>query len=155
MTPKTPQDKQQIIDFINNNPLGVLATSNSVGFPHAAAIYFVLDEDLNIYFVTKENTLKHKNLKQNPLAAIAIYEKETLTTLQASGNVKVVDEIDKFMHLFNKLSDINHEQTNSDRLPVSKLFAGDYYMYCLKPKTMRLAEFKKPEQGDFQIFKNV
>ena len=104
---------------------------------------------MNLYFVTKEETAKHHNLQENPQAAIALYDESTQSTLQVVGTVQVVREMEKFKTLFDKILDANQEATGAERPPVSKLFAGDYFMYCLSPSSMRLAEFTKPDQGNY------
>ena len=155
MPVKMSEQRSKVAAFIKSHPVGVLATANTVGYPHAATVYFVSDEDLNIYFVTKEDTLKHKNLKQNPLASIAIYDAAQQITLQAHGKATVITDVDQFMDLYNQILKISAGTGASERPPISKLFAGDYFMYCLKPKSLRLAEYTKPDHGDFDLFQVI
>ncbi len=140
--------KDRICDFIEDNPVGVLATVDKAGAPHAATVYFVTDSDLNIYFVTKEGTQKHKNLQHNPHAAIAIHHAQSQTTVQAQGKAEVIDDIKEFMDLFHQILDASLRTGESERPPVSKLFAGDYFMYKFTSNELRLAEYTKPDHGD-------
>lgn len=144
------KERANISEFIKNHPAGVLATANTGGSPHAACVYFVTDDELNIYFVTKEETTKHKNLQQNPLASLAIYDERAQATLQANGKAEVIKDIELFTELFNRILDISVEGSGVSRPPVSKLFAGNYFMYKLTPHSLRLAEYTKPDIGDFE-----
>lgn len=144
------KERANISEFIKKHPAGVLATANTSGSPHAACVYFVTDHDLNIFFVTKEETTKHKNLQQNPLASLAIYDEQAQTTLQANGRAEVIEDMELFSELFNKILDISVEGSGVSRPPVSKLFAGNYFMYKLTPHTLRLAEYTKPDVGEFE-----
>ncbi len=143
-----PDASKKAVNFLRRHPVGVIATASSAARPHAATVYFAIDDDLNIYFVTKEQTTKHKNLTENPVASIAVFDAENQATLQASGPVEPINDIVKFMRLFAQILDISADTSDSDRPPVSKLFAGDYFMYKLTPTSLRLAEYMKPDKGD-------
>ncbi len=135
--------------YIDQHPLGVLATADSHGLPQAAAIYLVADDDLNLYFVTKEETLKYRNLVANPHVAVVIYDAPNQSTIQATGTAKEIHDIDQFMDIFNQVLSINQRTTQSDRPPVSKLFAGDYRLFCITPTSLRLADYSKGDQGKY------
>lgn len=139
---------EKALKFLTANPVGVIATASLTGVPHAATVYLVTDEDLNIYFVTKEQTTKHHNLLENPKVSIAVYNSGSQTTLQAHGEVVKISDIAEFMRLFAKILDISADTSDSDRPPISKLYAGDYFMYKLKPEVVRIAEYTKPDKGD-------
>lgn len=149
------QDQAAISEFLSRNNVGVLATASCSGVPHAATIYFVTDKDLNFYFVTKEKTTKYKNLIENKHAALAVFQAQTQSTLQVSGVATVIKDVNKFMDLYNQILEISAATSDSDRPPVSKLFAGDYFMFCLAPHKIRLAEYTKPDHGNTDIFEIV
>ncbi len=149
MSGNTADNQDKIIKFLENHHVGVLATADNKAAPHAATIYFVVDDDLNFFFVTKEKTQKHKNLQENPHVALAVYEAKSQSTVQVQGKAEFIKDVNKFMEIFKKLLKINSATSDSDRPPVSKLFAGDYFMYRLHPDKVRLAEYMKQDQGDF------
>lgn len=143
------ENKDKINSFLEENKVGVLATADKKSMPHAATVYFVNDDELNFFFVTKEKTTKHRNLQQNPHVSLAVYDAKSQTTLQIDGKAAVIENVKEFMDLFNRLLKVSLDTSDSDRPPVSKLFAGDYFMYRLKPNQVRLAEYMKPDHGDF------
>jgi|RhiMetdeSRZDD1v2_1073273.scaffolds.fasta_scaffold2516881_1 PPOX class probable F420-dependent enzyme len=53
------------------NRTGKLATASRVGVPHVAPVWFVVDGD-DIVFTTGAQTLKGRNLTENPLAALTV-----------------------------------------------------------------------------------
>ncbi len=143
------ESQEKIQEFLQHHTVGVLATANDKAVPHAATVYFVTDDDLNFYFVTKEKTAKYKNLHENPHASLAVFDAKLQTTLQVDGTAKVIEDISQFMELFTKILHISVNTSDSSRPPISKLYAGDYYMFRLKPHQVRLAEYMKPDHGDF------
>ena len=54
---------------------GKLATVRPDGRPHVAPVWFVLDGD-GLVFTTMANTVKGKNLRANPQAAVSVDEEE-------------------------------------------------------------------------------
>lgn len=151
-----PQDELQAVsNFIKQHPVGVLATASKQGEPHAAAVYFVSDDSRCIYFLTKEDTQKHRNLQENPRAAVTIYDAQTLETLQIEAKAEVLPDVSQFLDLYNRILKASSRTTTSERPPVSKLNAGDYFMYKLIPSSLRLADYSKPDHGDLDIFRSL
>lgn len=143
------EEKPRIAEFLNKNRVGVLATTSSDGYPHAATMYFTVDEDLNIYFVTKEKTTKYRNLTQNPNAAFVVHEPMSQSTVQVSGTVAEVTDIAQLNQVFRNILEVTAGTSESNVPPVSKIVGGDYKCFKLTPKTLRLAEYTKPEHGQF------
>lgn len=143
------EEKPKITKFLTHNNIGVLATSDSSGQPHAATIYFVVDPNLNVYFMTKERTTKFRNLQQNPKAALAIYEAVSQSTVQIVGSAELVEDTSRINDIFRRVLAVTAETSESHIPPVSKIVAGEHKCFCIKPKTLRLAEYTKPEHGKF------
>lgn len=141
-------NRANAVDFLTKNHVGVLATSSKEGEPHAATIYFIIDSDLNFFFITRKNTEKSKNLDQNPRASIAAYDAKTQTTVQVRGEVSLDDDPQNFMNVFAQILRISMDLSEGATPPVSKLKDGEYKLYKLTPKSLRMAEYTKPEQGD-------
>lgn len=136
------------VDFLTKNHVGVLATASRSGVPHAAAIYFVTDSDLNFFFITKQDTEKSKNLKDNPQASLAVYDAKTQTTLQVQGEATADDDPQHFMNVFTQILKISMDFSEGASPPATKLKAGEYKLYRLAPKSVRIAEYNKPENGE-------
>lgn len=103
MSIDTSESRSRIVDFLNQQGVGVLATADSSGKPHAATVYVTSDEPLNLYFVTKRDTQKCRNLQANPRAAIAVYNAATQTTLQAEGTVVEVTDAQQQEWIFKDI----------------------------------------------------
>ncbi len=132
-----------IANFLKRNHIAVLATANKeTAQPHATAIYYATDSQMNLFFVTKEKTTKNKNLIQNPKAAVAIYEAETQTTIQITGPVSRIEDqtmLEKSLLIMSKYS---KQTAQTEETPLSKLDAGEYILYKLWPQTIRMGEYK-------------
>lgn len=101
--------KQQILNFLKIQHLMSLATVNK-NKPWACTVYFAVDEDLNLYFVSPPTSDHCRNLMKNKYVSCSIYDSSQKVNskkegLQLRGTVtvlrKVVD-IKKALDLWNK-----------------------------------------------------
>lgn len=141
-------ESAEVIKFLSKHHIGVLATADKNGMPHAATVYFAVDKDLNIYFITKTGTTKHRNLSSNPVASLAVYEADSQSTVQIRGTVEIVDA-DTFQSVFAKILHVTAETSESVVPPFSRLEGYGYEGYRLKPSSMRLAVYTRPEHNTF------
>ncbi|MEU4221567.1 PPOX class F420-dependent oxidoreductase [Actinoplanes sp. NPDC026623] len=64
--------RQDAMDFLSmGSRTGKLATASPAGLPHVAPIWFVVDGD-DLVFNTGEQTVKGRNLRANPRAALTV-----------------------------------------------------------------------------------
>jgi nitroimidazol reductase NimA-like FMN-containing flavoprotein (pyridoxamine 5'-phosphate oxidase superfamily) len=139
---------QDVVDFLKANHIAVLATASPQSAePHAATIFYATDSHMNLYFLTKEQTTKSKNLKSNPHAAIVIYNAETLRTAQITGSVSIVQNEEMMQKALNLMSRFSNQAAGTNTTPISKLDAGDYILYRLEPQSIRLGDYKYGSQG--------
>jgi len=156
MSIEISERKEHILDFLKQNSTAVLATANKYGEPHAATIYYTVDEDLNIYFITKRDTTKSQNLKNSGRGALAVHEATTQTTVQAVGKVEEETDVNKSQKVFSDILKISMETSESGTPPISKLQAGPYIAYRLTPDSARMASFIRPDSGSYErIFEDA
>jgi len=65
-------NKQEILEFIRSNHLGVISTINQKGSPEAAVMGVGQTDDLELIFGTYNSSRKYTNLKTNHNVAWAI-----------------------------------------------------------------------------------
>lgn len=143
-------------DFLRQHPVGVLATVDPNGEPDAAAIYFTIDEDSNIAFLTRTGTKKSDNLQHNHHATLVVYEAETQTTVQVKGAARKIEDPHDMNEVFIKVLNASLDASDTAVTPISQLREGNYITYRLKPKQIRMAVFSHPRIGQYEeIFKTI
>jgi len=142
-------DNPDIVSFLKNNHIAVLATANKMtAVPHAAAIYYGTNSKLDVFFLSKESTTKSKNLADNPQATIVIYEATTQKTAQIYGPVEIVDDSNMMERVKSLMSKYSEETAGTSEIPLSKIDGGEYVLYKLTPQSVRLGEYKYGPKGD-------
>jgi len=143
--------KTDALKFLKAHHLGVLSTVNDKSEPWGSTIVYTCDDDLNCYFVTRADTLKYKNIADNPMVALTITELEEQRTLQLRGKVSRVPASDYIDVVFNKLAKANfHDQTWVP--PVMKVHKGDYMVLCITPSKLQYADFKQKKTDAFDEY---
>jgi general stress protein 26 len=144
-----------IYDFLQNNPVGVLATADSQGMPHAATIYFHVDEDFNTTFTTKKDTRKNTNIMQNANVSLVAYDAETQTTVEIIGTAENIDDANESQETFDSMLRASMLTSEAGIPPINKLSAGDFVAYKIKPKQIKMAVYIRPDYGGYEMFETI
>jgi general stress protein 26 len=81
--------KDLVYQFIKQQPLGVIATTNKAEQPEAALVGIAVSVNLEIIFDTIKISRKYHNILQNPKVALVIgWDDET--TIQYEGTAEVL-----------------------------------------------------------------
>jgi nitroimidazol reductase NimA-like FMN-containing flavoprotein (pyridoxamine 5'-phosphate oxidase superfamily) len=115
-------------NFLNTHYLGVLSSIDRTGNVYGATVYY-LTRDSKIFFLTKSETEKARNIISNPRVAFTVFEELTYETLQISGLTKVVTDTDIRNQVFQNIMKIRNMQDNVTTPPVTKINQGSYVVF--------------------------
>lgn len=141
-----------IRDYIIKNPIATLGTTDTNGIPYGAIVYTCTDiYHPVVYFITKQETAKYRNLKEREHVSLTIVNPSENSTLQAGGRAFEVEDavtIDEVM----KTIALQHDSAKDWLPPIAKLRAGAYVIIGIELAHARLAHFKGMVIGDEHIF---
>lgn len=145
----------KIATYIDYNPIAVLGTTNLDGTPYGAVVHVCTDDHRHIvYFLTKTETHKYKNLIARDQVSLTIANPVENSTLQASGRAVVVRDPKTVDMVVKKIT--RAHATSSEWLPpIAKIRAGSYVIVGIEVWHARLAQFKGASIGDEHIFTQV
>lgn len=155
--PKPLTDRQRrIYSFLQSQHVGVLSTVTPDRNPHGAVIYYLVDNELTVWFVTKKSTRKYDNIRHNNHVMLTVFEPHSQTTAQILGKAiehssetvvsRVCDEI------FKNVA-VPHEHQLP---PIVKVQAGALTAFAIKPVDIKMAVYSKPDPDDHeQLFESV
>lgn len=90
---KSAELKSLLEEFLNLTTM-TLATIGPAGEPHAAAVYFVSDEALNLYYFSEISSQHAQDIDHDPRAAVAIHVDvanwQEIHGLQIRGSTRAV-----------------------------------------------------------------
>lgn len=87
--------KQQILKFISKRYLLSIATVDEENNPWVCNVYFSQDEDLNIYFISPNDTNHSKHIKNNSKVAFTVnwYDENSLDNRKAIQAIGICKQI--------------------------------------------------------------
>jgi len=136
------QERNDALNFLQEHPLGSLATINEQGSPELAAVYFYTEKDFSSYFVTKANTRKLANITQHPLTSLLSYDEELLYSVELTGIAELLRDpaaVSQAIEKFQMIAASRHAQYWIP--PISQLQAGQYVVCMLKPEAVHVHNY--------------
>ncbi len=130
----------------------VLGTIGLDGRLHGAAVYGVATSSSQLYFVTKTETQKFRNLSHNPNVSVTIVNTVENSSLQAEGKATVINNPRVVEVVIAKMAGV-HARSADWMPPIAKLHAGAYQIVGVQLRHARLARFKGEHIGSQRIFK--
>lgn len=133
--------QKKIFEFLTDHPVGVLATTNSDGGPHASTIYITANKDLHITFTTKRETQKYQNLAQDNRVMLAIYDAQKQTAIQIGGHAIEVDDPVLQQQIYHGTLRAAKQTGNDVVPPIAKIAAGPYVGFTIEIDTIVLSDY--------------
>lgn len=146
---------RQIYEFLHAHPIGVLTSVDPNGRPHGVVIYYSVDKKFNFTFTAKAGTKKHDNISRDGNVMLVVYEAYSQTTTQISGIAEEVTDKDEATKIYSNTLRASMNTSEAGVPPISKLFAGNYVAYKIKPKQIRYAVFERPDPGSFDLYETI
>jgi|SRR3989344_2588840 len=149
-------DKKKLLEFFKSNKLMSLAThSNKLWI---STVYYAIDNNLNIYFISDPKTRHGKDILSNEEIACSIADshqkvKEKKKGVQISGNALLVNgkiEIIKALILWNKANPGFEKIINIESM--KKKIINDK-VFKIKPKIIKFFNEELYGNEGYKIFK--
>ncbi len=140
--------KDKVIAFLGleASRLGVVSTVSAENKPESALVYFAFDENLNIYFATKDSSRKYKNILQNKNVAFVMATVNPPQTLQLEGVASVHNNIEDQKHLFQELVGLASSKHFS--APISQQPDGGLQFIKISPTWVQFGNFEVRKHSD-------
>jgi general stress protein 26 len=134
--------KSDILNFLQNNTTGVIATVTPAYFAHSAAITFYVDTDMSIYFLTRKESKKFQNLSLNPSISLTAFEEKILpTSVHIDGTAEIMDSEVKKIEIKKIL--IERSWNESYLPPVMRQEGSEIVLIKITPKKATWFRFIK------------
>lgn len=133
----------EVNDFINQHATAVMATVDAESQPYTSTIYYALAKNNEIYFVTKSQTTKSKNLALNNKAALTILDKDRLIAVNMTGTAREIETYKERDAIMQKVFQVSYDK-QKDYAPIVKLHKGSFSVFQFHPLQAKMTDFSKP-----------
>lgn len=150
--------KQEVYSFLLRYNLAVFGTTSPDHSPHLTSMFYVVDPDLNFYFITKSETEKVKNIALNPHVSVVVSDRESYKTVEASGVVVALSGIERIKTVIQMFAQVyrNEGVLEASKLfgwppPIEKIEDGEIVVYELQPSQLIYSDYSEasPLDGDY------
>lgn len=134
--------------FLVEHTIGTLSTVNDEGNPHGAVVYYLAEGEKNIYFVSRSETAKVKNILAHPRVFLSIFDASNAQTLQIVGKARVEQDRSTSEYVFDNI--VKPRPYNGAMLlpPVTALKdSGEYVVVHIEPLEVKYSDYKKEIQA--------
>lgn len=147
------QSRADALAFLKKHSAAVLSTVSG-GKAHGSAIYYVSDDNFNIYFVTLKTSRKFANLSANPSVALTVGRQDVPQTIQLEGIAAMLQHPDEIGAHAEELMKV---LTSNSRYyaPLTKLGDADTAIVWIQPKWIRWADYATPATGPENVFVEI
>jgi uncharacterized pyridoxamine 5'-phosphate oxidase family protein len=95
--------KEEILEFITQNPVFNLATSEN-GQPHVRVMMLYRADENGIIFTTGRNKAVYKQLQANPAVELCFYNAEKGLQVRIEGTVEMLDDLELKMQVVEQFT---------------------------------------------------
>lgn len=146
--------RKDALAFLKNHKAGVLASVSGTGQAHGSMVYYVADDDFNIYVLTLINSRKYKAITEHPQVAFVVAVPEIPQTLQMEGMAMDIsldqEAASKKEQLLSVLNSNNWFYG-----PVAKLDPADTVVVWIKPTWVRWADYAFAPAGSEHVLTEI
>lgn len=148
--------KQRMYVFLRDNPTAVLSSVNVDGDPHGTVIYFAIDKDFTISFITRKQTKKYDNLQYNNRIMLTVFEPDTQTIVQVVGVATEIKDSYEVIAIASTVLAASLKTNPGGTPPLAKLNAGPYVAFKVALVQVRMAIYSRPDTGDYtELFESI
>lgn len=129
-----------------NRPYGTISTVSEENTPESATVYFVHNQTLDIFFITRKKSRKYKNIMHNPHVAFVVTCEHPPKTIQLEGTASVVTDPHEQMDHFTEL--VKRSSERNPVPPVAQLVeSGEMVFMKITTTWARFGKFEAMKEG--------
>lgn len=133
------ENKKHIFEFLQQEKIGVLSTVRANGFPDAALIYYFLDKNHHIFFLSRSESRKMLNLDHQDHLVLTVPRTATKEVVQVRGAAEILpsgspEVAENLVHLTELLERSGEEHPI---LPLLKHTEGSIMVIKINPIELR------------------
>jgi uncharacterized protein YhbP (UPF0306 family) len=140
-----------IAAFLREESTVALATVDEQGEPCVASLFYIVDGDLNMYWLSSAASMHSRNLGRNPTASATVYRHtenwKEICGVQMRGRVEVVSEAERRSCLLK----VYCERFNLG--DVLRLAIGRSTLFQFRPKWFRYIDNSKRFGYKFEVMR--
>jgi len=157
VTSKALSDRQRrIYDFLQQNPVGILSTTDTDKNPHGTVVYYTTDDNFIIRILAKTGTHTYDNLTHNNHIALTVFQPHTQTTAQLHGTATEQPGTDRISAVFGAIFGASPRPATIILPPTTSLQASAFTTFQINPGQIHIATYARADTGAYSdLFESI
>lgn len=146
---------QKAYKLITDHKAGALATADRQGTPHVAIVYCIVKDDLSLYFSTRVESRKFRNIQKRQKVSIAFFDELNMETVQLTGQVERVGKLSVEQAILGELIRLRYGEPNWPAPPVKMFERGvtnELAILKVTPLELTYGSFGSADDGHYLPF---
>lgn len=122
------------LTFLKEHDTGVLSSVDKDGIVHGAVVYYISDDEGQLYIVTKSETQKATDVRTVGRVAYTVFNAPMQQTLQIEGTAVIETDQKKKDWVFASIIRPRMSAKGEKLPPVTKIKDGAFVIICITPK---------------------
>lgn len=139
----------QATTFLLEHTIGTLSTVDTEGNAHGSVVYYLAEGEMNIYFVSKTETAKVRNISLHQQVALTIFDAPSAQTLQIRGTAHPESDKATIQYIFDNIVKLRPYNGAMLMPPVTALKdSGEYVIVRITPTEAKFSDYKQEIQSN-------
>lgn len=147
-----PKELELIDALLRKQSTLALSTTDEVGLPCVAPLFYLVDEDLNLYWLSSATSLHSVNLNRVPTAAATVYRDvqswKDICGVQMHGTVTVITDKNRRREVINAYCQ-RFQLGTLFRFPISKCA-----LFAFRPEFIRYIDNSRRFGSKIELERN-
>lgn len=136
--------KEDALEFLKSHHVMTLATVSEDGTPHATALLYVIDDDFSMYFVSHAESHKVKNVMQNNLVSLAVWEHKKMS-VQVNGEARLMEDQKTIDEVLTRIAEAGAGEEDHFYPPIFKIRGQEYSLFKIHPMRVRCLDLRSDQ----------
>ncbi len=131
------------VKFMHSREVAVLSSIDRTGNINGSPVYYLVDQQNQIYIITKEGTTKVRNILSNNQVALTIFDEKKAKTLNIQATAEFISDQKIIGQVFNEIVRPRNYENRVKLPPVAYLNAGDFKVLRITPISGKYSDYSK------------
>lgn len=142
-------DRDHVLKFLEGNSLAVISTVTKEGKPDGSAVYYLIEKNFDIFFITKKGTAKYKNIHHLNEVVLTVTNTATNETVKIKGKAEPVNKAALNIEIMeNVAGKLNRDDDFETVLPILKHDAGEILAIKITPYQITMSDYSGEEANE-------
>lgn len=140
--------RKDVQEFLRKEHTMTISSVTKEGKPQSATVYYVLGGSMNMYFVTKEDSRKYRNITNNPKVSVVVSDCDQIQTAQIEGIAEEIKMGAVFTKTVDRIIELTDSLSHYWEPPIGMLRSGKAKLIKVTPTWIRYIDYKGVSNED-------